>query len=133
MITFDLNWVAVVAAALSTMVIGFVWYMPQVFGTKWAETSGRSMSDMQMAPTGWIVVVIAALVSAWAVALVVRAVGAEGIVDGAIVGVVGWLGFSAAASFSDRMFGGGTMAFWTIGAAYRLVSFAVMGAILATL
>lgn len=133
MITFDLNWVAVIVAALSVMVIGFIWYMPQVFGKRWAESSGRSMSDMQMAPSGWIVVVITALVSAWAVALVVRAVGAEGVVDGAIVGIVGWLGFSAAASFSDRLFNGGTMTFWTIGAAYRLVSFAVMGAILATL
>ncbi len=133
MITFDLNWVAIVAAALSTMVIGSVWYMPQVFGTKWAELSGRSISDMQMSPTGWIPVVVTALVSAWAVALVIRAAGAEGIVNGAIVGAVGWLGFSAATSFSDRMFNGGTLTFWTIGAAYRLVSFAVMGAVLGQL
>lgn len=133
MITFDLNWVAVVVAAVATIAIGFIWYMPQVFGERWAASSGRTMADMTMSPMGYGVMAISALVSAWAIALIVRLTGVTGAVDGALLGAIGWLGFLGSVSLSDRVFNGGTMTFWSIQSGYRLVSFAVMGAILATL
>jgi hypothetical protein len=133
MISFELNWVAVVVAAVATIVIGFVWYMPQVFGERWAAASGKSMSDMTMTPVNYVLMAVAALVSAVAVAMIVKATGADGVVDGAILGAIGWLGFTGAVAFSDRIFNGGTMSLLAIQSGYRLVSFVVMGAILAAL
>lgn len=132
MITFEVNYVAVVAAAIATMIIGFIWYHPKVLGARWAASSGKSMGDMTMSPMGYGVMAITALISAWAVALIVTATHAAGAADGAMVGAVGWLGFSATVSYSDRMFNGGTTEFWLIQTGYRLVSFVVMGVILAT-
>ncbi|TAL13247.1 MAG: DUF1761 domain-containing protein [Chloroflexota bacterium] len=132
MITFDVNYVAVVAAAIATMIIGFIWYHPKVLGERWAASSGKTMGDMTMSPMGYGVMAITALISAWAVALIVTATHATTVTDGIMVGAVGWLGFSATVSYSDRMFNGGTMEFWLIQAGYRLVSFVVMGVILAT-
>ncbi len=133
MITFDLNWVAVIVAAVASIVIGFIWYMPAVFGQRWAAASGRSMTDMTMTPMDTGMMAVTALVSAIGVALVVKATGVSGIADGAILGAIGWLGFTGTVSFSDRIFNGGSMAFWAIQSGYRLVTFVVMGAILATL
>lgn len=133
MITFDLNWVAVVVAAVASIVIGFIWYMPAVFGERWAAASGKTMADMTMTPMNYGLMAVTALVSAFAVALIVKATGVSGIADGAIVGAIGWLGFTGTVSFSDRIFNGGSLAFWSIQTGYRLVTFVVMGAILATL
>ncbi|WP_417355493.1 DUF1761 domain-containing protein [Flavobacterium sp.] len=35
-----INWLAVLAAALSTLVVGFIWYNPKVFGTAWMKETG---------------------------------------------------------------------------------------------
>ena len=36
----DVNWFIVIAAAVAGMALGFIWYMPQVFGDKWIALSG---------------------------------------------------------------------------------------------
>jgi ABC-type uncharacterized transport system permease subunit len=36
----EINFLALLAAALSTLFVGFVWYHPKVFGTIWMKESG---------------------------------------------------------------------------------------------
>ncbi|OIQ21348.1 MAG: hypothetical protein BM557_03595 [Flavobacterium sp. MedPE-SWcel] len=38
----ELNFLAILVAALSTMVIGAVWYNPKVFGTMWMNETGMT-------------------------------------------------------------------------------------------
>ena len=38
---FNPNWVALIVASLSTLVVGFIWYNPKVFGTIWMNEIGR--------------------------------------------------------------------------------------------
>jgi len=38
----NINWLALVVAALSTLVVGFVWYHPKVFGTIWMKEIGMT-------------------------------------------------------------------------------------------
>ena len=38
----EINFYALLAAAFSTLVIGFVWYHPKVFGTIWMRESGMT-------------------------------------------------------------------------------------------
>ena len=33
--TVEINWIAVLAATVSAMVVGFIWYAPSVFGNTW--------------------------------------------------------------------------------------------------
>ena len=37
-----INWLAVIVAAASTLVVGFVWYSPKVFGAIWMREIGIS-------------------------------------------------------------------------------------------
>lgn len=42
----QLNWVAVILAALSSFVVGFVWYHEAVFGKVWMKLVGVSKKDI---------------------------------------------------------------------------------------
>jgi hypothetical protein len=36
----EINWLALIVAALSTLVVGFIWYNPKVFGSIWMRETG---------------------------------------------------------------------------------------------
>jgi hypothetical protein len=36
----EMNWIAILVSALATLVVGFVWYHPKVFGTIWMKETG---------------------------------------------------------------------------------------------
>ena len=42
----EVNWLAVVAAAVASFVVGGLWYSPQLFGKVWQREAG--MSDEQL-------------------------------------------------------------------------------------
>lgn len=37
------------AAALSTFIVGFIWYHPKVFGTVWMKAEGLTEEQLKMA------------------------------------------------------------------------------------
>ena len=41
------NLYAILAASLSALVVGFIWYNPKVFGTIWMRESGMTMGKMK--------------------------------------------------------------------------------------
>ena len=43
----EINWVSLLLAALSTLVVGFIWYNPKVFGTIWMKESGMTEEKMK--------------------------------------------------------------------------------------
>ncbi|MDZ4330671.1 MAG: DUF1761 domain-containing protein [Flavobacterium sp.] len=43
----EINFLALFVAALSTLVVGFVWYNPKVFGTIWMKESGMTEEKMK--------------------------------------------------------------------------------------
>lgn len=43
----DINWIAMIVAAIIPLVTGFIWYNPKVFGTAWMKESGMTMEKAQ--------------------------------------------------------------------------------------
>jgi hypothetical protein len=43
----EINFLALLAAAVSTLLVGFVWYHPKVFGTIWMRESGMTEDKMK--------------------------------------------------------------------------------------
>ena len=43
----EINFLALLAAAASTLVVGFIWYNPKVFGTIWMQESGMTQDKMK--------------------------------------------------------------------------------------
>lgn len=45
-ITMEMNWIALFVSALATLVVGFVWYNPKVFGTIWMKETGLTQEEL---------------------------------------------------------------------------------------
>ena len=43
----EINFLALLVAALSTLLVGFVWYHPKVFGTIWMKEAGLTEENMK--------------------------------------------------------------------------------------
>jgi hypothetical protein len=42
----EMNWIAIFASAMTTLVVGFVWYHPKVFGTAWMKETGLTEEEL---------------------------------------------------------------------------------------
>jgi Protein of unknown function (DUF1761) len=43
----EMNWMALIVAALSTLAVGMIWYNPKVFGTIWMREAGLTEESMK--------------------------------------------------------------------------------------
>lgn len=81
----EINFFALLTAALSTLVIGFIWYNPKVFGNAWIRESGVSVEKMQssnMATTMILSFIYAFFISFILQFLTIHQYGALGMVGG---------------------------------------------------
>jgi hypothetical protein len=125
------NWLAVIVAAVAGIVVGFVWYAPPVFGRRWSRASGIDLPQPgQAQPSSYVGAVVTALVTAYILAVLIRGLGATTLVEGAIVGVVVWLGFVATWLASGVFFERRSTEWWALNAGQAIVSLVIMGAII---
>ncbi|MFD0834761.1 DUF1761 domain-containing protein [Mariniflexile aquimaris] len=80
-----LNPLAIVVAAVSALVVGFIWYNPKVFGTAWMQAAG--MTDEQIKGGNMLKIFGLALVFAFLLAtalpgIVIHQMGAFSLVGG---------------------------------------------------
>lgn len=62
----NINWIAMVVAAILPLVTGFIWYNPKVFGTAWMKESGMTeekAKSMNPGKTYGLAVVMAFLIA----------------------------------------------------------------------
>jgi hypothetical protein len=125
------NWLAVIVAAVAGIIVGFIWYAPQVFGRRWARASGIELPQPgEVQPMTYIGAVVTAAVTAYVLAVLIGGLGAATLVDGVIVAVVVWLGFVATWLASGVFFERRSTEWWAINAGQAIVSLAIMGAII---
>ena len=43
----EINWIAILLASLSTLVVGFIWYNPKVFGNIWMKEAGLNEENLK--------------------------------------------------------------------------------------
>lgn len=124
----DLNWLAVLAAAISAFVLGGLWYGP-LFKAAWCREAGI---DPDAAPphlarifaVAFACSLLAALI--FAVLLGTTATAADGLAVGFVVGL-----FFVATSFGiNYAFARRSLKLWMIDAGYHIVQFSLYGVIL---
>ena len=126
----DLNYVAIVVAAIAPMAVGALWYSPRLFARQWMRAVGRTEEDLRGgAGIGYAVALVASFVMSYALARVARWAEADGIVEGVIVAVLAWSGFVATVLAVNTTFAGRPRNLWAIDGGYWLVSLLIMGAI----
>ncbi|WP_414000242.1 DUF1761 domain-containing protein [Flavobacterium sp. W1B] len=83
----QINFLALLVAAVSTLVVGFIWYHPKVFGTIWMKEAGMTEDKMKgsnMALIFGMAVFYAFLISMILQFLVIHQFGAFGMVGGEV-------------------------------------------------
>ena len=81
----EINFLALLVAALSTLVVGFIWYNPKVFGTVWMREAG--VSEQSMKGGNMIRIFVMAFIYAFLISFVLQSIvihqfGAMGMVGG---------------------------------------------------
>lgn len=128
----QLNYLAVLVAALISMVIGYLWYGP-LFGRQWMALMGikpGAVSGGEMGKT-YVFGFIAALVTAWVLAMFVDFTGARTATQGAVTGFWVWLGFVATVTSASVLYERRPASLYVLNNGYQLVSLAVTGGLLA--
>lgn len=130
MVTYDLNWLAVVVAAVTQMILGFLWYGP-IFGKTWLAAMAKTQDQLTGAGMAGAVSAGAALITAIALGLVINNVGATTIGDGVIWGVILSAGLVVTSQISNAMFEQRSGTVVLLYSSYQVVGTAMMGAIIA--
>src|SRR5512139_110575 len=98
----SINWLAVLACVVASMIIGSIWFNPKTFFPAWWKAIGKSDSNV---PGGssmgmglvWGLIVFSSFVQAVFMSLMVNAMGSmtggTSLASGALAGFLLWLGF----------------------------------------
>lgn len=102
----DLNWLAVLAAALAYFAIGAVWYAPPLFGKGWASAGGLPTPDPSSRPSPaiYLTPLIGSVLSAVAVAMIAKSTDTDTFLEGIVVGLVVAIGFAVSITFVTAQF-----------------------------
>jgi hypothetical protein len=126
-----INFLAVLVAALSTFILGGLWYSPMLFGKAWMRTNNFTDADLQTFSKarmfGWSFVF--SLVMSLNLAMFLG--GPETTLSwGMIAGALAGFGWVAMAVAIIGMFENKSWTYIIINGGYMTVAFVVMGAIL---
>lgn len=132
----ELNWIAILLAAASTMVVGSLWYGP-LFGKAWAKLA-KVKSDPNFGPKQAIPLYGGAFLSSAVTATVIAIFASivssyfEGTyLNSALwVGLVLWAGFTAARVYMHDSFEGRRKKLTLLNVAHELVTIEIMALII---
>ncbi len=125
----NLNWLAVIVAALSTFFIGGLWYSPALFEKGWLKANNFSREDLQSRnmPMVFGLSLLLSFIMALNLALFI---GAEGTAFGTMAGFMTGLGWVSLAIGVIALFENRSLSYVLINCGYMVIAFTVMGAIL---
>lgn len=131
------NWLAIVLAAASTMVVGSVWYMPKAFGNTWQKLARLDPKNMADPKKAIGLTVVASLVTAYVLAHVTylsnRFFGGSFLSSALQTAFWVWLGFTAARILTHDLFENRPSKLTLITVSHELVTLLVMGLVIGLL
>ena len=126
----NLNWLAIIVAAVSAFVLGSLWYSPLMFAKRWMKETGiteESTKNTNMIKL-FILAFILSLIASFFLAMFigVDAGGSFGAMAGFMAGL-GWVFTFMGISY---LFEARTLAHFLINSVYSIVSLTIMGLII---
>lgn len=130
----SVNLLALLAAALASIGIGFLWYSPFVLGKPWMKVMGYTPAELKEAQkemgTGYLLSLIATIVTGFVMSQLFKWLLPDSLTTALIIGFMLWIGFITPVQFTDVIFGRRPISLYLINTGYQLVSILAMGAIL---
>lgn len=131
----DLNYLAVLVAVVFNQVLGAVWY--GTLSRPWMAETGMTQEDidaMKGTSRQWVpyvVAIVLAIVFTLGLALLVQGMGADNAGEGLGLGVLAAVGFVLTSHGVNYAFEGRSLKLLAINVGYPLISYALIGLLLA--
>ena len=132
MLSFEVNWIAIIVLMIVNMGIGAVWYGP-LFGKPWMEATGIKMEDIEgknMMPS-YGVAILNSFFMAFMMANVLIWASVDSLGGGLLTGLLMWMGFTGFSFGVNHAFELRSLYLWVINSGMYLVGLLIMGAVLA--
>jgi hypothetical protein len=133
----QVNWLAVLLATVSTMVVGAVWYAQGVFGGRWAKWAKVDMKKERGMVAPLVGAFVASFISAYVLAHVAylsnQFFDNSFLHDALATGFWLWLGFTATRLFVHDSFEGRPAKLTVLNAAHELVTIMIMALVIGLL
>ncbi|HKU30200.1 DUF1761 domain-containing protein [Arthrobacter sp. NyZ413] len=129
----QLNWLAILLAFVSSLVIGFIWYMPAVLGRRWMEAIGKTEEDLKKIDGGtriWVPMIVAAALTSIVLAVLIGRLDVHGSLPAAFFALVVAVVFRAGGHVIHNGFAGKPSAVTVIDSGHDIVAMTVAGAII---
>jgi hypothetical protein len=131
----EINYIAVILATLSSMIVGSIWYTPKVFGNYWmrvADVTPSGKASDAVRPI--IITVIVSFVTAWVLAGAAYIswdfYGGSFFVNTLVTALILWAGFTAARFITHDAFDGRPTGLTVLNVAHELVTIVIMAVII---
>lgn len=124
------NWLAVIAAAISMFVLGAIWYSPLLFVKQWAKAAGLEIDYANRGNFGVILGTSFVLTLIMAANLAFFVAGIPDVMTVVTYAVAAGLGWAALSLWVISLFERRPFAYVLINGGYLTVGFAIMGLIL---
>lgn len=137
MLSFDINWLAVLVAAVAAFVLGGFWYSDALFGKQWRKGAGISDADVKKAREKGFSFMLPNMIGGF-LSMFVTAFFLVNLLAWVGVGSVGealeftfwlWLGFFAMQMLGSIFWDGKKFDYYLINVIYVLLMFMIMSAI----
>jgi len=131
----EINYIAVILATLSSMIVGTIWYSPRVFGNYWMKAANVTPSGNSADAIRPIVVtVIVSFITAWVLAgaafIAFDFYGGSFFVNTLLTSIVLWGGFTAARFITHDQFDGRPNGLTVLNVSHEFVTIVVMALII---
>ncbi len=126
----NVNYLAILVAAVASMLIGTIWYSSALFGKPWVKLMGGKAKKKPSAGT-FLLSFISAFVMVYVLANFVGYLSVATISDALQLAFWLWLGFVATVSLNGVLWGSRPWKLYIIKTAHQFVSLFVMASIIA--
>ena len=124
----------ILAAGVASVLIGWVWYHPKVFGSAWmrmsAVTPEQAERGKKMMPLFALIALVGGMLTAWVMSYIALAWGFYDLIGAVELGVWTWLGFVAPTMLGMVLWEHKPLSLYFLNVGYWLVVFIVMAIIL---
>ncbi len=134
----EVNYLAVLVAAVVSMAIGFLWYHPVLFGKQWMKLKGYTSESLKkvqkemgkLYALSFVVALVTAYVLSHVMTFSENYFGYPMLQTGLTTAFWMWLGFMMPVQITATIFGDKKWKLFAIDTGYQLVSVLAMGVVL---
>ncbi len=126
----NLNWLAIIVAALSAFILGGLWYSPLMFVKRWMKETGITEESTKNTNMGKLfsLAFILSLLAAFFLAMFIGSDAGAGF--GALAGFMAGFGWVFTFMGISYLFESRTLAHFLINSVYSIISLTIMGFII---